>query len=155
MPTPWDDEYVELVGASTTLLLGSGGIRLSEAADVMAVGPSRGQDRIAGGQDGRLLRTRVRDALPITLGLTIIGAYDEDGATVADPVANGIALLRKVMAWPDTEDRQFTLRLTQFTAVYEATAVFEEFGKITRPDDSLWRTSMLVTVPSGVLEVVP
>lgn len=154
MATPAGSEYVELVGASSTLLLGSAGIVLSDASGLLTVGSSRGQDLVAGQAAGRLQRDRVRDSFTEPLGFRIIGQYDQDGNGVADPVANALSLWQTVRDFPDSEGRAFTVRYTQFSSVFEAPAVFEEFGPWSRPDEAVFYGSLIVTVPSGVLSLV-
>lgn len=153
MADPTGPEHVELVGAST-LLLGSQAIILQDAADLMQTGPSRGGNMEVGQVDGRLIRARYRDELAVGLSFLIDGGYNLDGTTAAVPVLNGLVLQRMVAAWPDTEGRQFTVRLTTYGDVFEAVASFEEFGRWERPAPRMWRSSMLLTVAAGRLEPV-
>lgn len=151
MATPAQDEYAELVGASSTILLGSAAIIAPELTDLRTIGGSRGADTALGGIPGRLARTRVRDSFKAVVPFKILGRYDQDGALVADPVANGLVLQALLRDFPDSEDRAFTVRYTWPAGTEDAGCTFEEFGPWGRPSPDIWVGSYILTVQAGVL----
>lgn len=151
MPTPIAPGYAELVGAYSTLFIGSHAIRLTDGSDLQSIGATRGDDATIGSTAGRLQRARTQDYMMAVVGFQIVGMLDEDGAAVADPVASGLALQRTIKAFPASEAFAFTVRYTEGSDVTSAPASFREFGPWSRPDEAVWYGSITLAIPTGLL----
>lgn len=158
MATPWFPEYIELVGATATLLLGSRAIWCGDDTDLLLSGPSRGSNSTIGATIGTLGRDRIRGELGATLQqVTIDGAYDQDNAYVASGQrANCLSLMRVVIDFfeEDCVGRGFTLRRVEPTQTWEATAQLEQVGAWAPLSDVVTETELSVTLSTGLMTLV-
>lgn len=151
MPTAAYPEYVELVGASSTLLIGSRGISMVDDDGLGQIGGSRGSDLTYAQVDGAVALPRYRGVLTVTMTLHIDGQWDEDGDVAADPIANGWVMRDAVLDWPDDNDRECTLEWTRPSGTVSGVARFEAFGRWVRPAAHVHEVDILLTVPAGRL----
>lgn len=162
MPTPFYDDYVELVGTVgatvTTLLLGSRAIFCRDWTGLLSVGRSRGENLTVYGADGTTPFDRERDELAVQLrGVVVDGNWDEDNVAAVSPRPNALTLMRKVANFFDDNctGRECTVRLTENSGdVWEAAAHFEEIDDWRILSPVAVETNLLVTVYDGVLTKV-
>lgn len=153
MATAAGSEYVELIGGTSTLLIGSKAIRLVGYDGLAMAGPSRGTDLTYAQTDGADAYPRYRGSLAVTLSLYIVGHFDQDNVaqSYSSWVTNAWTLVDAVSGWPDTNNRECTLSWTRPDTTLTAAARFERFGVWTRPVPHIHEVEMLLTVPSGLL----
>lgn len=152
MPTPAWRKWVELVGATSTLTLGTLAVRITDGAGLLDVGRSRGDDIVYAREDGGDPGPRYLAPLKVGVGIQIVGKWDQDGAAVADPVVNAETLQALVAGWPDLNDRSGTVTLHRTgMADLSATFRFDGFTGWTNPEPHIYETELLLTVPDGRL----
>lgn len=156
MSTPWLDEYIEVVGDSDTLLIGSRAIWCNDPSDLLRTGPSVGSNLPVARQDGTSPRDRRRGELAVELRqLRIDGAFNENNQPVAASQrrSNLLNLIRKVATFADLhcEGRQCLLVWHTGGDVYEGDAQFEAVGTIDPVGPDFVETDLLFTVHAGWL----
>lgn len=150
MATPLGARYVTFTGDTSTLLVGSAGIRFTGQNGLASVGASRGNDLTYAQQDGADAYPRFRGPTNFAVSLTIRGQWDQDGALVADRNGNAETLRALVAGFPDANDREFDVAWTTFGAEWEAEGRFNRFGDWSNPVPHIWQVDMLVDVPTGL-----
>ena len=154
--TAYRDDGVVLTRGADTLDLRTRAIETPKWEWALRTGPKRGSSRIIPGEQGRQVRTRVRDHLRAGMRIEIDPGWNLAGNQVDpdDQLANAYVLIDEVMDFLDVDEScTITVHRLGALAALTGTLIVEDPGPI------IWnggrcRLEVDVTLPGGRLEVV-
>lgn len=159
MATPYAAEYLEFIGETDTLLIGSRAIWAVDLADFRSIGDSNGDNVAPAGAQGEVDRPATRQGLTAEVGTLVVdGHYDQDNVLLTcedDWRANAIALSDYVTTFFDVHciGRLATARLTINGDTREATAKLTRIAPFNEHAGSrnIFTTALQVRVGLGML----